>query len=273
MPEMPEVETIRRSLAELVGESFRAIDILNPRQIHYPTEKEFKKRLLNSPITGLNRRGKYLLIELANGYSLVFHLRMTGKIIYLTENVARPTHIKAIFELTNGRELVFSDIRAFGTLDAISKDETPKIKGLSELAPEPLAADFTLDYLLQTLGKSRLKLKAFLLDQRKVAGLGNIYVDEALFLAKLHPERLAQTVDKKAAKALYQAINQVIADGIRDGGTTFRDYRSGDGSKGSHQDNLFAYGRGGEPCKRCKTTLAKIKVAGRATVYCPKCQK
>ena len=151
-------------------------------------------------------------------------------------------------------------------------EELPQIKGLAELGPEPLSAEFTLEYLEKILAGKGGRIKSFLLDQSNIAGLGNIYVDEALFLAGIHPMRSPGSITGEEAEKLFASVNKVIADGINDGGTTFRDYRDGNGDKGSHQDNLFAYGRDGEPCRNCGTIIEKIRVGGRGTHYCPVCQ-
>ncbi len=273
MPEMPEIETIRRSLEpHIKGKKIKKIDLLLERQIQWPTPGEFVFRLLFHTIEELERRGKYLILKMDNNISLIFHLRMTGQVCYCPPNTPMPGHARIIFDLSDGSSLVFADTRTFGTLYAMKPEELPQIKGLAELGPEPLSAEFTLEYLEKILAGKGGRIKSFLLDQSNIAGLGNIYVDEALFLAGIHPMRSPGSITGEEAEKLFASVNKVIADGINDGGTTFRDYRDGNGDKGSHQDNLFAYGRDGEPCRNCGTIIEKIRVGGRGTHYCPVCQ-
>ena len=273
MPEMPELETIRRTLEpHLKGRRIIQVEVLLSRQIKWPEPDQFVARLVGCTIERLERKGKYLLLVLDNDIHLVFHLRMTGQLCYREKGAADGTHSRIIFNLDGGDRLIYGDVRTFGTLYAMKPEELPKIQGLAELGPEPLSEEFTIDYLRTALAKKKTKIKGFLLDQRKIGGLGNIYVDEALFLSGIHPLRTAGSVTEEELPKLHEAINRVIREGIEDGGTTFRDYRNGDGGKGSHQENLFAYGRDGEPCRVCGTAMEKIRVGGRGTHFCPKCQ-
>lgn len=274
MPEMPELETIKRSLEPHVqGKRIKNINLLLSRQIQKPTPGEFVNRVLFRVIDHLERRGKYLIMKLDNGLSLIFHLRMTGQVCYCPSGAPQPAHARIVFSLNDGGSLVFADSRTLGTVYALKPAEMDSIKGLAELGPEPLSPEFTLEYLEKVCAGRRGAIKSFLLDQSVVAGLGNIYVDEALFLAGIHPVRTPESVDSEELTRLYDSINKVIADGINDGGTTFRDYRDGNGEKGSHQENLYAYGRDGEPCRKCGTIMEKIRVGGRGTHFCPQCQK
>ncbi len=274
MPEMPEIETIRRSLEpHIQGRKIQSVEVLLPRQIKWPEPDGFVARILQTTIVGLDRRGKYLLLQLDNQVSLVFHLRMTGQLVYVPpqgQDISH--HNRLIIRLDNASKLIFSDTRTFGTMYAMHQDELWRIQGMAELGPEPLSPEFTVEYLQKAAAQRKTKIKSFLLDQSKVGGLGNIYVDEALFLAGIHPLRQAGSLDLSELIKLQAAVNKVIADGIADGGTTFRDYRNGDGEKGSHQDHLYVYGRDGQPCRLCGTILAKTKVGGRGTRFCPQCQ-
>lgn len=275
MPELPEVENIRLSLLpHLAGRTITDVHVLLPRQIQLIGAEEFTRRTLHQKINTLERIGKYLLLQLANDISLVFHLRMTGQLVYITPQGEDMTHHnRLIFQLDDGGRLVFSDTRTFGTIYALRQNELNQVKGIAEMGPEPLSKAFTPGYLAEAAAGKKTRIKSFLLDQSKIGGLGNIYVDEALFLAGVQPIRLAGSLTGEEIAKLHQAINKVIADGIADGGTTFRDYRNGDGGKGSHQEKLFVYGRDGEPCRKCGTPLEKIKVGGRGTRFCPRCQK
>lgn len=274
MPEMPEVETIRRTLAKnILGKRIEHIDILLPRLIKFPEPDLYMQRLTGQKIVKMRREGKYLGMQMENGIMAIFHLRMTGRLCYFKDGQQEDKYAKIIFYLDNGARLIYSDMRTFGTLYAINDKEREKIKGLYELGREPLAKDFTTEYLLAKLKKSSGKIKMFLLNQKNIAGLGNIYTDEALFLAGINPEQICSAISKEKAEKLHNSINQVISAGINDGGTTFRDYVNGEGIKGKHQNNLFVYGQAKKPCKKCGTIIEKIKVGGRGTCFCPKCQK
>lgn len=275
MPEMPEIETIRRSLQpHIVGRRIENVEVLLARQIKWPEPEIFVARILQTEIVRLDRIGKYLILQLANDVSLVFHLRMTGQLVYVDAGVEHiSSHDRLVIYLDNGSRLIFSDTRTFGTLYAMHQDELWRVRGIKEMGPEPLSEDFTAAYLLQAAEGRKTRIKSFLLDQSKVGGLGNIYVDEALFLAGVHPMRLAGELTAEEMQRLHDAVNQVIADGIAHGGTTFRDYRDGNGGKGSHQEHLFVYGRDGQPCLKCGTLIEKTKVGGRGTRFCPICQK
>lgn len=274
MPELPELENIRRTLEpHIKGRQIMQTEILLSRQIKWPEPEMFKARLAGRFIDRLDRRGKYLLLQLDSGVSLVFHLRMTGQLCYREKGAADGTHSRVILHLDGGDRLIYGDTRTLGTIHAMTAEELSNIQGLAEMGPEPLTDEFTVDYLRSVLAKKKTKIKSFLLDQSKVGGLGNIYVDEALFLSGIHPLRKAEDVRDEELPKLHEAINRVIKEGIEDGGTTFRDYRNGNGEKGNHQEHLFAYGRDGEPCRQCGTIMEKIRVGGRGTHFCPVCQK
>lgn len=274
MPEMPEVEIIRRSLVDKISnQQITDMEVLLPRLVKWPAPTAFQAMMIGRTVSATRRRGKYLLIEMDNEVVLVIHLRMTGRLRYAARDAARDPYTRIVFHLGNGDVLVYADTRTLGTLYALQKDEVWRVSGLANMGPEPLSADFTVEYLRQAAAKSKGKIKSFLLNQKQVAGLGNIYVDESLIIAGIHPERAACSLTDLETALLYRAINQVIADGIRDGGTTFRDYRDGNGDKGKHQRNLLAYGRGGLPCLSCGTPIEKIEVGGRGTHFCPQCQR
>lgn len=273
MPEMPELETIKRSLEpHIKGKKIKKITPLLDRQIKWPTPGEFIFHLLFHTIKSVERRGKYLILSMDNDILLIFHLRMTGQVVYCPENAPTPNYARIVFDFLDGSSLVYADSRTLGTIYAVKPDEIWRIKGLNELGPEPLSDDFTMEYLKKILASKKGSIKSFLLDQSLIAGLGNIYVDEALFLAGIHPVRSPESITQDEAEKLYGSINKVIADGIRDGGTTFRDYRDGNGEKGSHQENLFVYGRDGKPCRKCGEIILKTRVGGRGTHFCPNCQ-
>lgn len=274
MPEMPEVETIRRTLVDKVeGRKIIGVEIDLPRLIKWPLASEFQAVLTNQTIIKLKRRGKYLLFYLSNNLVLVVHLRMTGRLYYVTPGSKRDRFTHIVFNLDNGNVLLYADTRTLGTLYLMAEEELWRIAGLSSMGPEPLSEEFTLQYFSDMLGTRQATIKSVLLNQKLVGGLGNIYVDEALALACVDPERVASSLTVQEVKHLYQAVNQVIADGIAHGGTTFRDYRDGSGQNGNHQHYLNVYGRANQPCHRCGGPIARKQVAGRGTHYCPHCQK
>lgn len=274
MPELPEVETIRRSLeGKVVGKTIRCVEMLLPRLIKWPSADKFQAIITGKKIVFLKRRGKYLLFGLEDDLVVVIHLRMTGRLLYSDIKVELDRFARIIFYLDNDEVLQYADSRTLGTLYAMPSDELWRIAGLSSMGPEPLSDDFTLDYLITGLKKRKGNIKALLLNQQFIGGLGNIYVDECLAVAGIRPERSADSITVQEAAKLFSAINQVIHDGIEHGGTTFRDYRDGTGQSGNHQFHLHVYGRKSLPCLKCGTPIIKTEIAGRGTHYCPHCQQ
>jgi formamidopyrimidine-DNA glycosylase len=274
MPEMPEVETIRRSLVEKVrGRRITNVIVQLPRLIKWPAAMEFQAVLTGKRINALSRKGKYLLFGIEDKLVLVVHLRMTGRLQYKTPEVAQDQYTRIIFDLDNGDSLLYADTRTLGTLYLVPEAELSRISGLAGMGPEPLTEEFSLDYFKNMLKKRQGKIKAVLLNQHCVGGLGNIYVDESLNRAGIHPERAACSLEECEFVELYHAINNIISDSLEHGGTTFRDYRDGLGNRGGHQNHLKIYGRKGAPCTRCGGTILWKEVCGRGTHYCPVCQK
>ncbi|MBF7083925.1 bifunctional DNA-formamidopyrimidine glycosylase/DNA-(apurinic or apyrimidinic site) lyase [Desulfallas sp. Bu1-1] len=274
MPELPEVETIKKTLEKkIAGLTISGVDVNLPKVIRSPSPDEFITEVTGKKIIRLRRRGKYLLIFLSGDKLLVVHLRMTGRLVYTDAKEPPPRHTHVIFRLSNGNELRFTDMRQFGTIQLSSTKDLNKVKGLKDLGPEPLEREFSRDFLRRELKRKRTRIKPLLLDQTFVAGLGNIYVDEALHRARLHPERLACTLSPREIANLYHAIVEVLQEGIENRGTSMRDYVDGDGRAGSYQELLQVYNREGEKCRRCGSTIERIKVGGRSSYYCPACQK
>jgi formamidopyrimidine-DNA glycosylase len=274
MPEMPEVETIRCTLYEKVtGRTITNVEILLPRLIKWPAPYEFQAVVSKKTIVNLGRRGKYLLFYLDDALLMIVHLRMTGRLQYVTKDMIRDKYARIIFCLDNGDAIIYADTRTLGTLYALPEEELWRISGLAQMGPEPLTPEFTLDYFSDKISRRQGKIKALLLDQKVIGGLGNIYVDECLAKAKILPERTAASLNEAETACLYHAVNHVIAAGIEHGGTTFRDYRDGEGKSGSHQNYLLVYGRKGQPCITCGTPIEWKEVAGRGTHYCPYCQR
>ncbi|MCI1590155.1 DNA-formamidopyrimidine glycosylase [Heyndrickxia oleronia] len=274
MPELPEVETIRRTLQNLVvGKTIDNVQVHWPKIVKKPVEVEqFKDALIGETITDINRRGKFLIINL-NTYALVSHLRMEGKYGLFNSDEPYDKHTHVIFHFTDGTELRYRDVRKFGTMHLFLKGEENNDLPLSQLGPEPFSSSFTNQYLQGKLKKTERKIKPVLLDQTIVTGLGNIYVDEALFRAKIHPERKANTLNSDELINLHQEIIATLSEAVEKGGSTIRSYVNSQGEIGMFQLQLLAYGRKGEECKRCGTPIEKIVTAGRGTHFCPNCQK
>lgn len=273
MPELPEVETVRRSLEErILGKAIARVQVMMAKMVR-PGAEEFAHGLVCHAIEKLDRRGKYLLIHLTGDKALVVHLRMTGRLIYCHPDRPLDKHTHVILTLDDGHHLRYVDIRQFGKLQLIDKEDLSSLSGLATLGPEPLGEDFTKEGFKKALRNKRTKIKSLLLDQTFIAGLGNIYVDEALFRAKIHPERVGSTLNPREAVRLYTAVRDVIAEGIENRGTTFRDYVDGTGQAGSYQHQLRAYGRESQPCFYCGRPLERKVVAGRSSTFCPRCQK
>ena len=270
MPEMPEVENIVVGIKDFIeNKKIVDVEIIKGDVIKSPSSDEYRKLLQDRIIKSLKRRGKYIIMSLDDGRLNIIHLRMTGKLLYKQENEDIDKYSCVIYHLEDKTKLIYADIRRLGTLDLITTDEISRLKGLYTLGAEPLSSEFTIEYLKDCLNKSKTKIKPFLLNQKNVAGLGNIYVDEALVISKIHPERKANSLSDEEIERLHQAINLVISEGIRDGGT----YRNGLGEKGSHQDKLYVYNRKGKECRFCDTLITKIVLNGRGTYFCPNCQK
>jgi len=241
--------------------------------IKWPNVEGFRALVTGRTIKAMNRRGKYLLMELDNDSKVVFHLRMTGRLVYEPTGDTSDHHARVIFHLQDGASLVYGDTRTLGTIHGLKPQELGMLKGLAEMGPEPLSAEFTAEYLYKTAKQRKVAIKSFLLNQKYIGGIGNIYADEALFLAGIHPLRPANSLTQTECGRLWESVNKVIADGIADGGTTFRDYQNGEGGKGSHQEHLYVYGRKGEQCRNCGAVIERITVGGRGTHFCPKCQE
>lgn len=273
MPELPEVETIKRSLEnKLVGREITGVNVYLPKIIRLEDPQKFKRQILGKKITGLSRRGKYLLVRLTGGLTLVIHLRMTGRLLYMSPSCpVKHTHV--IFKFENGKELHFIDVRQFGRIILTPSDNLHMVPGLKDLGVEPLSDNFTSNFLRRELRKHRTKIKSLLLDQTFIAGLGNIYADEALHRARINPARTASSLNPREVTNLYHAIRDVLREGIENRGTTFRDYVDGDGRAGNYGELLRVYGREGQPCLECKTIISKVKLGGRSTYFCPRCQK
>lgn len=272
MPELPEVETVRRSLEGLVGRRVLRAEVLSPGLVRYPALAEFLTRISGRTFTALDRRAKYLLLKLDSGDDLMVHLKMTGRLLHRAPSDPAEPHTHIILHLDDGSELRFEDTRKFGGFYLIGQDREGAPPGFQRLGPEPLSADFTPSYLRRVLSRRQGRIKSLLLNQDIVAGLGNIYADEALFRARIHPGRGAASLTPAETHRLHEAINLVILESLALGGTSFSRYVDGKGNKGRNVENLRVYGREGQPCLVCGDPIARLVIGGRSAHFCPRCQ-
>jgi formamidopyrimidine-DNA glycosylase len=291
MPELPEVETVRRGLAPAMeGARFTRVEARR-RDLRWPLPKDFAKRLQGTMVDGLGRRAKYLLADLSSGDVLVMHLGMSGSFRvshdgselapgnYHHERPKHAAHDHVVFHMSNGATVTFNDPRRFGSMKLVPRAKLEQEPLLRSIGPEPLGNEFDARMLAKACAGKKASLKAALSDQRVVAGLGNIYVCEALFRARLSPKRRASTIadrngkPNQRAEALVEAIKTVLHAAIKAGGSSLRDHRRADGSLGDFQHNFQVYDRDGKPCPTCKGKVKRIVQTGRSTFYCPSCQK
>ena len=269
MPELPEVETIRRDLTrDVKGKSIRDIEILNPKVIKEPSPVEFKKRLKGATFKDFLRRGKLLAMKLSSGDYLVAHLRMSGQFIY---SAKKEEKARVILYLSDGNYLNFNDQRLFAELRLVCNWQN--LKFVQQLGPEPLEKEFTAQRFKQILTGKKTKIKPLLMEQSFIAGIGNLYAQEALFSAGILPARAANKLRKPEIEKLYAAIQKVLREGIQHRGSSIDNYVNGRGNPGAYHLCLKVYGREGKLCVKCKTKIKKINLGGRGTCFCPKCQK
>ena len=267
MPELPEVETIRSQLApRLEGRTIVRAEILDPRLTRPYDLFEVAEELEGDTVVAVERRGKYLLVRLESGLGLLVHLRMTGSFGF-----APVSHERAVLELDDGSRVVYRDVRRFGTWLVLENAELEPYLAAKN-GPEPLGPRFSARWLATQLARRKAPLKAVLLDQRVVAGLGNIYADEALWRARVNPLRPANGLTDDEVALVTRAIRAALRAGIERHGSTLRDYAAPDGASGAMQEEFRVYGRDGEPCRRCRTLIVKTRVGGRGTWFCPRCQ-
>ncbi|SES07772.1 DNA-(apurinic or apyrimidinic site) lyase [Gracilibacillus ureilyticus] len=273
MPELPEVETIRQTLRQLViGKTVESVTVHWPKIIQKPDDVEhFKQLMKNQTITEIRRKGKFLLFDLTD-YVMVSHLRMEGKYGVHPKTEEHQPHTHVIFSFTDGSEMRYRDVRKFGTMHLFKKGEELLGKPLVQLAKDPLETDFAQEVFNEKVKKSSRVIKNILLDQTVIAGLGNIYVDETLFLAGIHPLTKGTELSEKKLEEILQAAIVTLQKAVAQGGTTIRSYVNSQGQIGMFQQELNVYGQTDKPCKKCGTPVEKIKVSGRGTHYCPNCQ-
>ena len=272
MPELPEVETVRRGLLDKVlNRVIKGIRVNYPKIIEYPSISLFKKEIVGQKINDISRYGKWLIFVL-NDFYLLSHLRMEGKYFIKSSKDVDLKHEHVIFELDDKTELRYMDVRKFGKMHLIPKDKIKEIGPLKELGLEPWDENLTLEYLQDKFSKKRLPIKSVLLDQSIIVGIGNIYADEILFLAKINPYTRAMDLNDDSIKNIIKYTRIVLEDAIKAGGTTIRSYSSVNGIHGMFQQNLNVHSRSGEACPVCGSEVIKVKIGGRGTYYCNKCQ-
>jgi formamidopyrimidine-DNA glycosylase len=268
MPELPEVETIKNELAPwVVGQSLLGVDIIDSKLVSPESPEEIRRRLVGQKVEGLERRGKYLIFHLSNGRSLIMHLRMTGSLLLSPKEVGR--YARAVVQLSNGQRLVFSDRRRLGMMWMV--DDAGSVVG--KLGPEPLDKRFTADILGQRLSRHHIPIKAALLDQHIVAGIGNMYADEALFASRVHPLRRANELSAQKVRTLHNSIREVLRAAIGSKGASVDSYIRPGGELGTAHFDFKVAHRRGETCPVCGGAIERVVVQGRGTYFCPTCQR
>ncbi len=273
MPELPEVETIRRALEpQLAGSVIRVVSVLHPGVIACPDAEAFAARLQGQTIREIARRGKYFIFCLGSGDRLILHLRMTGGLLIAPEDYPMEKHTHVVFCLADGRELRFTDLRRFGRFWLFAAGEEDKSSGLAKLGPEPFDPKIDAEYLKTKLGTSRRAVKECLLDQSVIAGIGNIYSDEILFAARIHPARLACDLREEEWQRLARCIPEVMGYFLEKNLVTPDEYWQDRDKDYRNTPYLRVYGRAGQPCTICRGSLLRTRIGGRSSVYCPLCQ-
>ncbi|WP_323768699.1 bifunctional DNA-formamidopyrimidine glycosylase/DNA-(apurinic or apyrimidinic site) lyase [Marinovum sp.] len=283
MPELPEVETVRRGLAPVMEGAVMAQVSVNRPDLRWPFPERMAERLAGQRVQRLRRRSKYILADLSSGETLLIHLGMSGRILisgdplgqFVHDHPAPEKHDHVVFDMAGGARVTFNDPRRFGAMDLMATDRAEEHPLLAKLGPEPLGNAFSESYLTAALASRNTPVKSALLDQKIVAGLGNIYVCEALFRTGISPRRKARALSSARAATLVPAIRDVLTRAIAAGGSSLKDFRQADGELGYFQHSFDVYGREGQPCRRegCTGTVARIVQSGRSSFYCPACQR
>ena len=274
MPELPEVQTVLNTLqTRVMGLRIDRVEAFLPKIIKTPGPQEFMALLEGRTITGLGRRGKYLLVELDESYLLVIHLRMTGRLIYTNPDNPMEKHTHLVFYLSDGSELRYQDMRQFGTMNLMPLGELDAFCASKKLGPDALDPTLNWNLFKQRIGGRHGQIKKLLLDQSLVAGIGNIYANEILWRARIHPERPVESLNTSELRRLYQEMHSVLCEAIVHRGTTLRDYVDGNGNPGGFQSLLAVHGREGETCPKCGTDIVRLKTGGRSSFICPRCQR
>ena len=273
MPEMPEVESVVRKLRRsIVGKSIVEVR-LSGLPLRKPVEDTFASRLIGHTIRKIHRRGKYMIVEMEPCAYWLIHLGMSGRVLYRSRPCEEVKHTHAIIRFSDASELEYRDPRRFGLLRAYDVAQLRLIPELRFLGAEPLSRKFRIEWLLPRLQRSRQEIKSFLLDQRLIAGLGNIYACEALYHARIHPARRCFTIGRDEAARLVGAIRTVLRTAIRNRGTSFSDFMDSDGEPGENQTSLGVFQKAGEKCRRCRSTIRRLRQGNRSSFFCPRCQR
>lgn len=274
MPELPEVETMIRDLERrVVGRTISAVQAPFQGSIIWPDYQDFEHRVTGQEIVGVSRRGKYAILSLASGDLLIIHRGMSGSLLLRSQEDVLESHVRVILRLDDGSEMRFDDPRKFGKILVMDQTGRERPFPWATMGPEPLDGEFTAESLRDALKGRKGLIKPMLLNQRVVAGLGNIYVDEALYDARIHPERRAYTLTAEEVQRLHAAIREVLHDAVERRGTTFSSYTDIEGREGGYQDSLRVFRRPGTACSRCGTAIVRLVVGGRGTHICPHCQE
>ncbi len=273
MPELPEVETVRRTLENnILNEIIIGAEVYYPNIIAEPVVEEFKEKIKGQQIIGMDRRGKWLIFVL-NDYYLLAHLRMEGKFFIRHKGDALTRHEHVVFAFKSGNELRYNDTRKFGRMYLLDKKKAFEEKPLNELGYEPWDKNLTPNYLMSRFAKKKLPIKTVLLDQSIIVGIGNIYADEILFMSHLNPLKIASELTSQECKNIIVNTSKILKEAINKGGTTIRSYESSEGVHGRFQNSLLVHNKVGQKCPDCSSEIVKIRVGGRGTYYCPNCQK
>jgi formamidopyrimidine-DNA glycosylase len=273
MPELPEVETIVRKLRHTIAGKRIVAVRLSGKALRRPVRADFASRLRGRTIRTIHRKGKYLIAEMAPQAYWLIHLGMSGRLFYTKGHAAHPKHTHATICFADGGELLYCDPRRFGLMDIYEASALEDLPEVKKLGRDPLSNGFDTAWLWPEVVRTRREIKAFLLDQSKIAGVGNIYACEALFRAGLHPARRCNTLSRGEAAALARATRHVLRAAVNHRGTSFSDFRDSDGELGEHQDFLRVFQREGQNCRRCRATIRRMRQGNRSTYFCPRCQQ
>lgn len=274
MPELPEVETIKNDLrATVLGRKIVGVYVIDPRLVVYPSLRDFEMGLQGQRIASVDRRAKYLLLRLSSGKILVVQLILTGQLLLVNPDEPRRKSTRLLLDLDNGQQIRLNDSNHLARMNLVEEGELNERLPLGELGPEVISDDFTLEFFRRKLQGTRRQIKALLLDQRVASGIGNIYADESLFAARIHPLRPSNSLSADEIERLHHAIRSIMREAIALRGTTTRAYRDASGRKGGYQEKLKVVARAGKPCPGCPGTVERTWAVGRETYYCPSCQK
>lgn len=274
MPELPEVETIRQDMIKKVkGKKIAKVEIRNGKNIKIISPQEFERRLEGKIIKDIKRRGKYLILPLDPPDFLIFHLKLTGRLLFSPAGAKEPDYVRIVFTFTDNTRLFFADIRGFADIYLLTQNEMETVPIIKNLGPEPLSPEFTLDKFKQRLKDKKGKIKPLLMNQNVIAGIGNIYSQESLHRAGVHPERNVSKLTDREIEAIYRSLLEVLQEAIKYRGSSVDAYLDLDGKEGKYVPHLRVYGREGKSCLRCGSPIKKKKIAGRGTYFCSKCQK